>query len=309
VGKAGRTILRAVGQYIGWEKAKFLFWFVISLYVVLGTVCFLGDWDFIGDFSDAIWDFNNFGTYHFNAFGMLLILWAITLVGFIRWVYSGNRVKQKWIVYPAIAISILYVLWTVERQIPPFLQRLRENPVSVHKPVPPQQNSVSIHEPVPPPASAPPVSNLPADNIQTARWGMSVEQVKAIESATPSGPHSEPNEVGTDYLIYRNDSAHYTSRRCYYFTDEKLVEIRDDYEEVAYYDDALQGYTKRLGQPVNLDVKLSPVNPDGNWTFEPVKSVTFVSPTDVVILVTYPSGGPVYSDIHLDRSQPQLVAR
>ena len=163
-------------------------------------------------------------------------------------------------------------------------------------------------------ATPAPASNLPAENGKTIRWGMSKEQVKQIEDANPPMAILEPNEGGPDYLIYRNDSAQYNSRTCYYFTDGKLVETREDVEDgyaPSEYNDRLNELTEKFGQPVKQDVELRPEKPDARLNSPPVKSVTFVSPDTVILVVSYGNGkgeGP-YSVISLDRTQPQLVAR
>jgi len=163
----------------------------------------------------------------------------------------------------------------------------------------------------PSPASDLPVETKPAPRMH---WGMSKEEVRQIEEALPHDAIIEPNEVGVDYLIYRDDSAQISRRTCYYFTDGKLVEIREDVEDgymPSEYNDRLNEFTKKFGQPVKQDVELRPEKPDARLNSPPVKSVTFVSPDSVTLVVSYGNdkGEGPYSVISLDRTQPQLVAR
>lgn len=145
-------------------------------------------------------------------------------------------------------------------------------------------------------------------------WGMSMQEVKQIEDASPPGWTLEPNQVGADYLIYRHDSAHFNWRTCYYFTEEKLVEIREDDEDgnlPSAYDDRSTEFIKKFGQPISQEVDLSSVTVRNAENFQPIKSVTFTSPTSVIVVVSYAdmSGEASYSVISLDKSQPHLVAR
>jgi formylglycine-generating enzyme required for sulfatase activity len=171
--------------------------------------------------------------------------------------------------------------------------------------------------PVTPPASgSTPILATSADTEldRQVHWGMSKEQVKKIEDTPESTALIEPNKVGDDYLIYRNDSAHFSSRKCYYFTEGKLVEIREDDEDgnlPSDYDDRVGTFSKKLGQPTSQEVDLSSVTVRNAEKFQPIKSITFTSPTSVIVVVSYKdeSGEPSYSVISLDKSQPLLVAR
>lgn len=177
--------------------------------------------------------------------------------------------------------------------------------------VPPPEVSNPVLPAAPPAIGSSPVpdSSGNTDVDPQVRWGMSKDQVKQIEDALEHSAIIAPNEVGADYLIYRDDSAQFNRRTCYYFTEGKLVEVREDEEDgnlASDYDDRLKDFTKKFGQPVKQDVKLN--NPDKD--FPPIRSATFVTPPSVIVVVSFngPGGNP-YSVISLDRSQPQLVAR
>ena len=424
VGRGLGSIVGAVGQYMGWKKAKFLFWLLMAFLALRGTVLFLQEWADDCDLGRAI--------HRFQDFGIWLIPCALLLIGYIRWANKANRNWLGWIVFPMAAMAILCTLggaqWEVaciaredaiaqrERQamaaeaqqqaprLPPELERMPvanwvqvkvylpksdyitklssckpsfrcetqsgwvigpnlavdktriTNETESHRPmyieqqyetfsdnekaavqafckagfnifqdVPMHKNmygdfpdpnadrsqAVSVCVVTPPPK---PNSTAETGLDRRMHWGMSKELVKQIEDANEPMALLAPNEVGPDYLIYRYDSAHTSSRTCYYFTDGKLVEIREDVEGVsmpAESNSKLNDLTKEFGQPVNLDVEFRPVKEDQGLNFQPVKSVTFASPTDVIVFVSYGDemGVGPYSVISLDRSQPQLVAR
>jgi hypothetical protein len=468
------TIVGAVVQYIGWKKAKFLFWLLVWLLAVRGTVLFVAEWADAGEFSKAV--------AHYDGFGMWLIPCAVLLFSYIRWVYKGNRDRMRWIVLPAGALFILcmvgaavsngfraareYGMAQLERQanapvtcvmelngyyhcaqdiITPTgihitLRQCTEQEVAMAIPIghaawearpvcwsnqspppPPKlpaeleqlptaswielkagipddqsgasstlvklsfckpgfkcavlgpypyvkgpfcfvnqaelknytgphtvhiggyraldadeksavqafcQQGLNIlegirvddtslsfsHTEYVPVCDAIPASSRTSNSLAETeleprmRWGMSKEQVRQIRSEEVGGGQdvwAQPTEEGADNLIYRQDSAHFSRRFCYYFREGKLVEIRQDEEEgymPSEYGDRVEEFTKKFGQPVKQDVKLS---------FQPIRSATFVSPNSVIVIVSYrnQSGETPYSVISLDRSQPQLVAR
>lgn len=96
-------------QSIGWKRVKVLFWLIISLVAIKETLMLLGEWI---DLSDL-----NLPAYSSNDLGWWLVSCSVLLLGYIRWVYKTNRDKRKWIVFPVVAIVVLWGLGGIGWQI------------------------------------------------------------------------------------------------------------------------------------------------------------------------------------------------
>ncbi len=152
-----------------------------------------------------------------------------------------------------------------------------------------------------------PASNLPADNDQGMRWGMSKEEVlQAFHRMAANDPDMKLEEVDTNAFVCRGHAMGIRDNNWYYFKEGKLVETRTinlDYPD-SWYDETLEKLKKDYGQPVQGSI---PPN------LKPIRSDVFVSPRSLIILIVDKpedcNGGACVSEIYLDSSQVGLAVR